>query len=194
MKEDSSPENIIHFKITGSHPEFARKVLNDKTYKQIFGQKEDLMVSVAPLDQELFSFKTHPMIGNALHYQALLKRTGLFLFSQIDDMNLAREIIMYYQIYLDPVVVTSIEHHLWTCPKAELQRVASINGFPVGEHLADIKRQRAFTDCIERFSVIKAIVDVSGIANCLLPTSGSKFLLTVRSGEGDKHWVDNLIY
>lgn len=193
---ESSPRgpSIICYRITDACPDFAKHVLKDAVYRQAVLQQEVITASIAPEEEELYSFKIHPMFGNVYHYQKLLRRTGYFLVEAIDDSAIAREIIMFYQIYLDPpVVVTSIEHYLWRCDTETFRQKAAIVGFPVGKDLVEVQKKKEFAGPIDKMSVIKAIVDVSGITNCLLPSLASEFLKSVRDPSGYTKWYEKLI-
>lgn len=184
---------IIHYKITNSHPEFARDVLRLEVFHQVVQQNECLMASISPTEEELFSFQVHPMVGIAHHYQTLLKRTGIFLYGPIDNASMAREIIMYYQIYLDPVIVTSAEHYLWKCSPEELRRIAAAVGIPTGTDLVEEKRKHDMIAIIDKMAVIKTIADVSKIENCIPPTEASRFLLTVLRPSIDLTWYEKIV-
>jgi len=187
------PPPLIHYKLTGASPEFARSVLKDDIYKQVVLQKEDIMATISPTDGELFSFQVHPMLGNAVHYETLLRRTGHFLAAAAANMETARAIVMFYQIYLEPVVVTSVEHYLWVCTKTELQTVVSKAGFPIGQALLEAQAAAAASPVIDKLAIVKAMVDVGGVHNCLPETDGSKFMLSIRNPAGDTRWYEPIV-
>lgn len=189
----SKGPSIICYKITDACPEFARIVLKDVVYRQAVLQHELITATIAPEEEELGSFKVHPMIGNAYHYQKLLRRASNFLVSAVEDANTAREIIMFYQIYLDPpVIVTSVEHFLWRCSQEELRNVASMVGFPVAAELVAKQAEKNFAVPIDKMSLIKAIVDASEIVNCLVPSPASEFLKSIRNPNGKTKWYESL--
>ena len=183
---------IIHYTITESHPDFSREVLRQATIQE--ARKGSITASIAPMEEELPSFRIHPMLGNPDHYRSLLIRAGHFLIQPLVNPDIVREIVMYYQIYLDPpVIVTAIEHYLWVCPKEELQRIAAIAGFPVGRNLADVQVAKSYLTPIDKISVIKAIVDSAGIRNCLPETDSSRFLVSIRSPMGNSKWCEQIV-
>jgi hypothetical protein len=186
MEEDYATP-IVTFTLTNSDPQFAKKVLYAKVFEQVIGRGENRSISIVPDTLEAENLKMHPMMADTRYYQTLLERMEIFLKSALDDVTM-REIVMYYQIYLDPVVVTSVEHYLWICPQNALSCAAMMAGFPTGIALQKCQIEQNFGKPITKAGVIKAILTASGITNCLPPFEDAVFLLHNLSKNGDKEW------
>ena len=186
---------IIHFRITDSDLAFAKSVLYDDAFKRVRDEKQ-LLVSIAPTEEEEPSFRVHPLYGRTEHFQSFLQRTRVFRLGAYSNERTAVKIVLYYQIYFDPVVVTSIELFLWEHSEpidAILREIITKMGFPTGKELIDRQVERGFRDPIGIIDFIKAILDASSISNSLNATYGSSFLLSIRSEIGNTKWYLDLI-
>ncbi|MFA5091093.1 MAG: hypothetical protein WC483_00395 [Candidatus Paceibacterota bacterium] len=157
---------------------------------------QEISLSIAPTDGERASFEVHPIYGDPAHFESLLQRIGIFRRGLCANPRLARKIIMSYRIYLDPVVVTSVELYLWEHVDPidnSFRQVVEKVGFPSGRALEEEQRKRQFLIPIDVVSFIKAILDASGVKNSLEATPSSDFLLSIRSERGDTQWYVDLI-
>lgn len=184
--------DMVSFKLTSTDPQFAKRVLQARVYDRVIEKGEECVISVSPTSIESENLRVHPMMANTYHYKDLLCRADVFLKNSLDDATM-REIVMYYQIYLEPVIITTIEHFLWTCPLETLRGIAQVAGFPTGQELLRLQIEQAFTRSVTKPAVIKAILTASDIVNALPLYEEALFLLRNRSSKGNREWYTQFL-
>lgn len=188
---------IIHFCITLDDYGFAKSILLKEPYAELLSIGE-IRLSIALEKHEIPSFRVHPLYGDSRHYMAVLKRAGVFNSLAYDKSVMADRIIKFYQIYLDPVVITSAEVYLWKMfedSKAVVSRIASSLGFPIGAELIQIKSEKRCSAYLDDGVWIKAILEVSGVRNSIRDGIGVEFLLSIRKdmgGVNPRAWLETL--